>query len=438
VPEGYNLKKGIASSPSAPRNDIIFYLFIISLLAASTSYASDLGTIKASYATGEHSQTDGTEERDLSGSFDFHKYRISVTATPKEDYKYRVSLQDYRKDFAGSSDNLDTDTIATDTSLALPVYKTEENQLRGKINYSNLTKRYKDRDSLEYDKNSISGSLDFNYKKTYSVEVSGGFKDYEYIKAPSSDLSKVFLKISPSVKLLDKQLSISGYYKRQWADRASDLKDYTEDTLSVRSFLKIDTPIFRKIKGHFQTGRNDTLESEEDREDTLRFRYDLWDLTTYHKIQEDIDTQFTYGQTYRDYYTSINSYDNWFIKNKTKFRILKKEPFNLDLILAAGHKETDFYENDILGYIKDSLSAGLNLLEREEWSLRSNLKYTGYDYPAGSINDQKSYQLKLSGRRYINTWDSVLEARYSYKWKDYKAKADAQQWTFDISLNVQF
>ena len=157
-------------------------------------------------------------------------------------------------------------------------------------------------------------------------------------------------------------------------------------------------------------------------------------------LEDRLNTQFTYGQTKRKYFTSIGSYDNWVIKNKTDLTLYKKESFKIELLLGGEYKESDFYENTKLSYEKESVSGGLNLLERENWSFKPNLKFTQYDYspPPDSTSSQKSYKLEFDLKKYIGSTDTAVGANYYYQWKDYKYKADIQQWALNLSFELKF
>lgn len=439
------------SSFSFLLHTLTFILYTFSfILYPSVAYADNLGSTKVYYASGEKSQTDDIEERDLSGSFSFHKYGLSVKTEPLAGFHYRTAFSYYKKDFDAGNDHLDNEAKIFDTRLSWPFHKNDRGRFAFNADYKLRSKRYKNSPSSEYDQNSLSSRFDLAFGKNYSLQASAGIKDYDYINNSASNQLKSFFKVAPGIK--GEHLSVSGYYKKDLVDQSQDKKDYTEDSVSIRTTLNLDQlsshlwgegggyriPFLYKLAGHFGYGRNDTRETEEDREDSLRFEYRLWDITSYYKLNKSIDTQLTYGQMERNYFTSINSYDNWFIKNKTKFSLFKKEPFNFDLLLGGEHKETKFYENDTLSYKKNSLSGGFDIIKRKGYSLKPNFNFTKYDYPPDTTSNQKSYQLSLDFKKYISSTDNAFELGYWYKWKDYKYKPDLEQWAVNLSFELKF
>ncbi|MFH1867583.1 MAG: hypothetical protein ABH843_01305 [Candidatus Omnitrophota bacterium] len=406
------------------------------LLTSHVAYAKKTDSIKAFYATGERSQTDEIEERDLSGGYSFYKYGTTVRSKSFKDIYYRLGYTGYEKDFDTERNNLDNRTDVYNVYISSPIHKTETSKLELSADYSLRAKRYDNSSSLEYDQNNITAALDVDIDKNYSLELAGGIKDYEYINNSSSDTTKAFLKIAPAIK--NDAASVSGYYKRGWVNQSDSKKDYSEDSLSVRTSFKFDSKLLYKVGGHFGYGKNDTRDSDEDREDNLRFEYRLWDITTEHKLDESADTQFTYGQKYREYLTSISGYENWFLKNRSRLNLFKKESFKVDLLLGGEHKETRFYVNEGLSYAKNSVSGGLSMLERADWSLKPDLSFTKYDYQQGSTNSQKAYKLSVDIKKYLGGTDTALEANYWYKWKDYEYKGDVKQWSLNLSYEIKF
>ena len=416
------------------------YLLVILIVFFTNplAFADSLGSTTISYSQGKRSQTDGLEERDLSGDYSFYKYGITVKATPLEDFYYRASFRDYHKKFDSSNEKLNNRTNIYNAYFSLPLKKTDDASLKFNIDYGLRTKRYNNSPSSEYDNNRLSAGFDMKLNKDYSLKISAGVNDYNYLKQSSSDQLKSFLKINPGGKFLDGKLDLSGYYKRDWVDNSANKKDYSEDSVSVRTSLKLDTPLLYRIGGHFGYGRNDTRDDEEDREDNLRFEYIVWDINTNHKINNTIDTQMVYGQDHRDYFTSLNSYDNWFLKNKTKVALIKKDPFNMDLLLGYEHRETKFPENDALSYNKNAVTGGFSFSERGKWSVKPGFAFTHYKYPPLSTKNEKQYKANITCKKYIGSTDNAVELDYWYKWKDYKYKPTIEQWAVSVSYNIKF
>jgi hypothetical protein len=408
------------------------------IFEAGLAKAGSLGQTRVFYLTGKRSQTDGLEDRDLSGDYSFYKYGVSVKAKPLEDFYYRAGVSNYHKKFDTSNNKLDNNTNLYSAYFSIPVKNTKQESLKFDIDYNLRTKRYKNSPNSEYDNNRLSGGFDIRLREHYSLGISAGINDYDYRKKHSSDKFKSSIGINPSAKLLDEKLKVSGYYKRNWVNNSGDRKDYTEDSVSLRSSIKLDNPFLNKIKGHFGYGRSDTQDDEEDREDNLRFEYRIWDITTGHKINNAIETQMDYGQAHRDYFTSLNSYDNWFLKNKTKYALIKNEPFKMDLLLGYEHKESKYSQNNSLSYNKNSLSGGFNLLSKGEWSIKPGFTFTRYKYQTLSPKNESQYKADISCKKYIHSTDNALELGYWYKWKDYRYKPSVEQWAMDIAYSIKF
>lgn len=411
------------------------FLILFSIVSA---HADMLGSTKIRYNTGKKSQTTDIEERDLGGYFSFNKYSISVKAEPKEKFYYRASYQYYRKTFDPKRTDLNAITNISSLYFSMPLHDQEETLIRLNTDYRLRTKRYKNSPSDEYDNNNISAGIAITKNKNYFLKLSGGIKDYDYIKDHDSDQLKTFFKIAPKVKILEQRLNLSGYYRRDLVNQVDNKKDYSQDCVSVRAVYDIGKPILDKISGHFGYGRNDTRDDDEDREDNLRFEYQLWDVTLYSKPFKNIEGNIRYGQKHRKYFTSIDGYDNWYIDKKTKIRLLKKDLFFVDMLLGILHKETDFFENEALSYNKNSLNAGFSIVKRSDFSIKPSFKYTRYKYPPFSTHNQKTYVLRLDTKKYIGSTDKALEAGYWYEWKNYEYSANSNRWNLNLSFIIKF
>jgi len=418
------------------RSFLIFTFLIF--FSAISAHADTLGSTKISYSTGKKSQTSGIQERDLGGYFSFNKYSISVKAEPKEKFFYRAGYQYYRKTFDPKRTDLNAVTNTGNLYFSIPLYSQGESLIKLSANYRLRAKRYKNSPSDEYDNNNINVGIDIKPKKDYSIKFSGGIKDYDYIKDRGSDQLKTFFKIAPKVRLLEQSLSLSGYYKRDIIDQANNKKDYSEDCLSIKTVYNIGKPVLDKISANFGYGRNDTRDDNEDREDNLRFEYQLWDVTVYSKPFKNIEGNIRYGQKHRKYFISIDGYDNWYIDKNTKIRLLKKGLFFVDMLLGFTHKETKFFENEDISYNKNSLDAGFNMIKRSDFSIKPSFKYTRYKYPPFSTQNQKTYVLKLDTKKYIGSTDKALAAGYSYEWKNYEYSADSNRWNLNLSFVMKF
>ena len=257
----------------------IIFIIIHTTLLSSTArcYASSKSTIRPYFAAGKKSQTDLTEERDLSGSFKYYRYGFSSNFRPEDNLTLKAGFEEYRKDFNNSQS--DVDSRIYKAGVGYLILDDKEASLDTDLDFSLRNKRYEDEDSagLEYDQIKIKGALKYKLKDTYSLSLSSGINNYEYINDSDSDILKTFLKISPRVYLLDKTLELSGFFRIRWLDASGDNKDTAETVLSGSATLNLDTPFLYKIKTGIETGKENTQDIE-DREDSLRYKYTKWNI----------------------------------------------------------------------------------------------------------------------------------------------------------------
>jgi len=427
-------KTSALHSPLAFTSTLTFLL----LYAITSAHASNIGSTKIYFNTGQKSQTSCIEERDLGGYFSFYKYGTKVTAEPTKGFSYRIGIEDYHKDFDTKRDHLDNRTNLYSAYFSMPVHKTDTIDVLLNTNYKLRTKRYKNSPSDEYDNNNVSAGINITKDKNYTLKLSGGIRNYEYVKNHDSNQLKSFFKIGSKARLLDQRLSLSGYYRRDLVDQADNKKDYSEDCVSIRTAYDIGKPIIDKIGAHFGYGRSDTRDDDEDREDNLRYEYQLWDVTLYSKPFKNIEGNIRYGQKHRKYFMSIDGYDNWYIDKNTKIRLIENGSFSVDMLLGGLHKETKFFANEALSYNKNSLDTGFNILKRSDFSIKPSFKYTRYKYPPLSTGNEKNYKLSVDCKKYIGSTDKAIEAGYWYKWKNYENKSNSARWNLSLSFMMKF
>ncbi|MFH0732499.1 MAG: hypothetical protein V2A72_06220 [Candidatus Omnitrophota bacterium] len=416
------------------KRTIILIIYII-LCYSVMCYASSGGSVELYFATGEKSQTDEIEDRDLSGDFDYYKCGFSSNLNLEKNISLKMGFDQYHKDFSSlNQSNADTDVYKIGADFL--ILDNKESSLNSGLDFSLRNKHYKSAPLSSYDQQRVDGAIKYKLKDIYSLDLNAGINNYEYINDYDNDTMKAFLKISPGVYLFDKALELSGFFRVQRLDAYGNNKDTTETMQGATTTLNLDTPCLNKIRAQFENGKENTQDTE-DREDSLRYKYQKWNATTYHKFFEKLKNQVEYGQKRRVYLANDNDYENWYIKNKNTLLVIEKDPFDMELSADYEHKETTFDSQHTKSYISNKLGGGLSFSRRADWSFDPEFSFTGYDYTPGSTSTQKSYKAQIGAKKYISE-DLILEGYYWHKWKDYKNKADAEQWTLNLSCAVRF
>ncbi|MBN1406079.1 MAG: hypothetical protein JW946_06130, partial [Candidatus Omnitrophica bacterium] len=358
------------------------------LLFPSLCRAEMKGSVTPSFSTGIKSQTDAIEERDLSGNFWFYKYGLSGTLKPDNKLSLKAGYEKYFKDFSGVNIS-DVNTCAYKAGIDYILFDDKEKSLKTGLGFKLRNKRYKDSPSLSYDQYRAQADINCKFSENYSLDLSAGINDYEYIKNNSSDVTKTYIKFSPEARFFDKMLEISASYRMRWLDYKNNSKDKSENVYSGTAILNLDNPFMHKIKANAETGKENTQDTE-DREDSLRYQHDKWDIATYYKFGKNFKTQLEYGQKQRDYISDNNNYKNWYIKNKSNFKILKNKYLDVDFSPEYEYKDTHFSKINSKSYVKNKIAAGMSFSKRENWSFDPEFIFTDYDYEAGSASNQKT------------------------------------------------
>jgi len=407
-------------------------LIICAFCCASSSFASQ-NKFSTFLETGERSVTDTTEDRDVSGNYDFYRFSGRFDQEASKVFKYNVSYEYYYKNY-GASDSLDS---ASNQAHAGFDYWLAPDKFKLSFDAGFKSKDYKNSPSLEYQRSNAVIGLDYKYEELWSLGWDNGFINYDYNKADNNQL-KIFTKLRGWVKLFDKRLKVAPSFKYQEVDNDGSTKDRAEQVFAVSSYYKINLLHFEKLGFYYGFGKNDTKDSEdEDRDDDLRFKYQRWHVSTDHPIIEKLDTSFKYGQLRRNYQNSSNNYRTWFIENKTDFKIYKDKLKDVKFSVPLEHREGNYDLVDSLDYIKNLVGARLSYRVKDDWELVPAVAFKQYIYHANPPKSEKDYEAKVEFSKSLQK-NLDMNLSYKYVYKNYKQAPDITLWTIRAGIDWEF
>lgn len=411
----------------------ILICFLICVIFIPNTFAFQ-NQISTTLETGERAITDTIEDRDLSGNLDFYRYRLRLDREISKLTKYNLWYERYYKDYE-TLDNLDSTSnewhFGIDHSFV-------EKAVKVSLDAGFRDKDYKNASSSEYERSNAAIGLEYKHEGSWALNWDGGFINYDYTKSGNDQL-KLYTKIGGWMKFFDERLKIGPSYKFQKIDDDNTSKDRTENIFTVIPSYKLGMRHFDKISGYYSFGRNDTKDYEDDdRDDDLRLKYAKWHINTEHPLTGNTDTSFKYGQIRRDYQNSGNDYRNWFIENKTDFKIYEDKVKKINFLISGEHKEADYHLADSLNYIKNVVGTKFLYRIKNNWELCPGCVFKKYDYTASPTKNEKQYVANLELIKELFNRNLELKLAYKYVWKDYRYKPDIEQWTVKAGIEYRF
>jgi len=415
----------------------VISLYIITLLVSVHPAFASQNKISTTYEVGNVSVTDFLEERDSSGSVDYYRFFTRFDKEISDLMKLNFSYKRYYKDYE-TSDNLDTDSNIWHVGIDHTLKGLKLDPVKLDLDFGFSQKDYKNSPSREYERSNIAVGLSHNHEDLWAVNWKGGFINYDYQSA-NTDQLKIFTKLGGWRKFFDKRLKINPSYKLQSINYDGTGKDREENTIRLASSYKVGLPHLSKLRGAYEIGRNDTKDSEDDdREDDLWFKYKKWHVASKHPLIGKVDTSFKYGWTKRDYQGGGDSYQNYFVENKTKFKIFEDKIKKINFSVKTQHKEADFNPTDSRDYIKELIKTKFLYRMKNDWELSPSYTFKHYNHPSGATGDERKSEAKIEFLKKL--FDNNVDLRLTYKYirKVSKFKADTSQWSLKTGIDVKF
>ncbi|NQU73285.1 MAG: hypothetical protein HQ547_01060 [Candidatus Omnitrophica bacterium] len=418
------------------QKSVVILLVAVLGILASPALASQ-NKISTTYETGNISVTDFLEERDSSGNVEYYRFFTRFDTEISELTKLNFSYRRYYKDYE-TSDNLDADSNIWHFGVDHTLKGLKLDPVKMDFDFGFSQKDYRNSPSREYERSNIAVGLSHNHEDLWAVNWKSGFINYDY-QSSNADQLKIFTKLGSWMKFFDKRLKINPSYKLQSINYDGTGKDRAENTLRLASSYKVGLPHLSKVESAYKIGRNDTKDSEdEDRDDDLWFKYKKWHITSKHPLIEKIDTSFKYGWTKRDYQDGGTSYQNYFVENKTKFKIFEDKVKKINLSVKTQHKESDFNPTDSRDYIKELIKTEFLYRIKNNWELVPSFTFKHYNHPSDATGDERKSEAKIEFLKKLFANNLDLKLTYKYIRKQSKFKADTSQWSIKTGIDVKF
>ena len=428
----------------------------------------DAFTLSGYTEVGERSTAEDYEEEDTDDDYTYRNYhlkfeqKISDRLTPLETPKpsdnktrslaglsYDISSFVYDKDYS-SRDSLDNISILfkTNWSYYLRKLKPEDNGLASdsqsrkeeslkldvRLNYKE--KRYNNTPKSEYDQIRLAPTLTFKKKDLYTIDLTAGFDDFNYLAEGVKDQFKIFGKIGADRYFLDKKLMLTSSYRlEQLKQKKIDRERTKHEVLGGFDYV-FNLPWVYKITTRAGWGERDTKEEEERDED---FDYEYWRYytKTEHRINPRLKTNLKYQYFKKDYVSADLGHRGFYIQNGWDYEILDDEKQKLWLDFNVEHKDVEYALKANNHYKKEATEIKANYQRKKNWKVSVALERNFYDFNDSS-NDKKRYYAKLSGEKLFSEGDLVLSLDLKYRYTDYEQGSDKEHEAVRVAFKYKF
>ena len=430
---------------------------IIGLLVLPSFARADDFTLSGYTEAGKRSTAEDYEEEDTDDDYTYRNYHLKFGQEISDRLSYDISSFIYDKDYK-SKDSLDNISRLFKTNWSYYIRKPSEESLELDFKLKYKEKRYDNTPRSEYDQIRVAPSLTFSRflrdpdvagkkKDIYTVDLTVGFDNYDYLEAGEKDQLKIFGKIGADGYFLEKKLMLTSSYKiEQQEQKKADRKKTKHEVMGGFDYV-FELPLVYKITTRAGWGERDTKE-EEERDEDYDYEYWRYYTKTEHSINPRLKTNLKYQYFKKDYVTADLDHRGFYIQNGWDYEVLNDEKQRTWFDFALEHKDVDYTQKSGNDYRKETLKLKASYKRKKNWEVSAALEGNSYDFPlpigvpqnAGndSSNDKKRYYAKLSGEKLFLDGDLVLSLDLKYRYTNYEQKDDTEQEAVRAAFKYKF
>src|SRR3989339_414930 len=282
-------------------------------------------------------------------------------------------------------------------------------------------KRYDNSPKSEY--NQVTGVPDITFTKKdfYTINLSAGIDDFDYLKSENNDQLKIFSKLGGKRYFLGKKLMLTSSYKiEQLKEKKIDRKRTKQDAMGGFDYI-FDFPWLYEITTRASWGQRDTKE-EDERDDDYDYEYRQYYAGTEHRINKRLNANLKYQYFKRDYIDADLNHEGFYIQNGWGYEILDNDKNRIWLDFDIEHKNVNYSLKLGNNYRKETAGIKANYkIKQNGWKVSAGLIGNNYDFN-DSNNDKKRYYTNLSIDKYFIDGDLTLGIDFISRYTDYVQK----------------
>ncbi len=413
---------------------------IIGLLVLPSFARADDFTLSGYTEVGKRSTAEDYEEEDTDDDYTYRNYHLKFGQEISDRLSYDISSFIYDKDYK-SKDSLDNISRLFKTNWSYYIRKLSEESLELDFKLKYKEKRYDNTPRSEYNQIRVAPSLTFfrflrdpavagKKKDLYTVDLTVGFDNYDYLEAGEKDQLKIFGKIGADGYFLEKKLMLTSSYKiEQQEQKKVDRKKTKHEVMGGFDYV-FELPLVYKITIRAGWGERDTKE-EEERDEDYDYEYWRYYTKTEHSINPRLKTNLKYQYFKKDYVTADLDHRGFYIQNGWDYEVLNDEKQRIWFDFALEHKDVDYTQKSGNDYRKETLKLKASYKRKKNWEVSAALEGNSY-------NDKKRYYAKLSGEKLFLDGDLVLSLDLKYRYTDYEQKDDTEQEAVRAAFKYKF
>ncbi len=392
-------------------------------------------TLSGYTEVGKRSTAEDYEEEGTDDDYAYQNYHLKLEQEVSDRLSYDISSFVYDKDYK-SKDSLDNISRLFKTSWSYYLRKLREESLELDVRLNYKEKRYNNTPRSEYDQIRLAPTLTFKKKDLYTIDLTAGLDDFNYLAEGVKDQLKIFGKIGADRYFMDKKLMLTSSYKLETTEQKKIDRERTKHEVLGGFDYVFDLPWVYKITTRASWGERDTKE-EEERDEDYDYEYWRYYTKTEHRINPKLKTNLKYQYFKKDYVSADLDHRGFYIQNSWDYEILDDEKQRIGFDFGVEHKDVKYELKSGNDYQKETVEAKFSYKRKKNWQASAGLEQNFYDFDDSS-NDKKRTYVKLSGEKLFLEGDLVLSLDLKYRYTDYEQGNDKEQEAVRVAFKYKF
>jgi|GEM_PF-1641708 len=384
---------------------------------------------------GKKSTAEDYEEEDTDNDYSYRNYHFKFGQKISDRLSYDIGSFIYDKDY-DTKDSLNNMSRILKTNWSYYIRKLKEESLELDVRLNYKEKRFDNTPRSEYDQIRFAPTLTFKKKNLYTIDLTAGIDDYDYLVEGVKDQLKIFGKIGADRYFLDKKLMLTSSYRIEQLEKKNIDRERTKQEVLGGFNYVFDLPWVYKITTRAGWGERDTKEEEERDED---YDYEYWQYytKTEHRINTKLKTNLKYQYFEKDYVSADLDHRGFYIQNNWDYEFLNDEKQRLWFDFGIEHKAIDYTLKADNNYKKEAAEIKASYQRKKNWKVSAALEGNSYNFNDSS-NDKKRYYAKLSGEKLFLDGDLVLSLDLKYRYTNKEQENDKEQEAVRVAFKYKF
>lgn len=412
---------------------MIFFVTCI-FFFPSLSFADNF-TLKGYFEAGKKTQAEDFEEEDDDREYIYQNYHLRLSHRLSRRSSYELGSFIYDKDYT-SGDSLDNISKIFHAKGSHYLNKRKEDSLKLDIKLKYKEKRFRNTPDSEYNQIMFSPKLSYDRKDSYSVNVSTGINNFNYINTEGNDQLKFFFKLGTKKYLLGKKLLLLSSYKWETTAHKREDRHKNKGNFMFGSDYIFDTPLIYKVTARAKFGKRDTKDDDE-RDEDFDYIYRQFHIKTEHRLNTKIKTDLKYQYFKKDYVTADLDHSGFYIRNNWRYKVLDDVKQRFSIQFVAKHKEVNYAIKSDRDFTKETLELKGTYKRKKNWVTSASLQGNIYDY-RDSTRDKDRYYARVSLEKLFPEKGLRLSLALKYKFTDNKQANNTEEEAVRLAFQYKF